>query len=121
MPERYTDWKAAFADAVRAQGGTPVDAPAVLVSMTFVRALPLSKRTGRPTPATLAKAMEAPPTWADADNLAGGVLDALQDVLWANDRTVDLGAVRRVWGARDMIVIEVRALQPADWLPEEWL
>ena len=97
---QYNDPKArayeqAIRDAVIAQyRGDPLDGPLIVSVYAWLKK-PKSSKLGYPT------------VKPDADNIAKAVLDALNGILWHDDKQVCQLAVHKVYADRDMIELEV--------------
>jgi Holliday junction resolvase RusA-like endonuclease len=75
----------------------PLDGP-LIVSIYAWMKKPKSSKLAYPT------------VMPDADNIAKAVLDALNGILWFDDKQVCELTVRKVYAALDMIEIEVRRM-----------
>lgn len=87
MPREYMAYKRRVAGAYLAAGGSDMGSAPIAVSIDVMRELPCS----RP------KRVSAEPdtVYPDADNIAKGVMDALNGVAYADDRQVVSLTVRK--------------------------
>jgi Holliday junction resolvase RusA-like endonuclease len=84
MPSDYMDWKEAVAESVGYMRPTLHELPvslevALLRDRTLITVEPLPNRT----------ASRSGMLTGDVDNYVGGIQDALEGVLWTNDRLIE--------------------------------
>jgi Holliday junction resolvase RusA-like endonuclease len=93
--KKATTYEAAIREYVRSKyDGQPLDGPLIVSIYAWIKK-PKSSKLAYPT------------TKPDADNIAKAVLDALNGILWHDDKQVCQLAVHKVYADRDAIELEV--------------
>lgn len=117
MPPQYKAWLRDVAKQLRMRT-VPIGGAYAILHCDIYRRLPsakISRKTGEPTPAGIRIIDETHPSWADADNLIGSVMDAGSGVTWDDDCQIDLGEIRRAWSTEDYMICTLELANPIRW------